>query len=390
MVAREAMAHGRPVVATAVGGLARRVEDGVTGAARPRPRSGRSPGCHRPECSPTGCDDDAWVDVPVSGRRRSFRARWPSRRRFGSTTRSFGRSRLGCRGPGGAARLSHARRGPRGRLPGDAASDPVVAVFEDTPPSLGLLPEGSVVVTPEGLCSDGMSWPTTLDGLARLARGADGDVLLVSRTSVLAEAGVGGLAAAIATDSACTSVSAVDGVHPFAPGLPPPAIDIPLAGAVLVRRQDLLLAIDEADRASGSDPAPARRSASVAHRAGDPAARSPRVRPPRLRRCSDDSPDAPPATTPSGSTSRSSPRILVDGSFLAHPLAGTQVQALALVRALCAAARTSPCSGRARSTHCRRGDRGGVREDPARRSRRRRPTGRLPPDEPGVLSPRAG
>ena len=35
MVAREAMAYGRPVVATAVGGLVEAVEDGVTGLVVP-------------------------------------------------------------------------------------------------------------------------------------------------------------------------------------------------------------------------------------------------------------------------------------------------------------------------------------------------------------------
>jgi glycosyltransferase involved in cell wall biosynthesis len=41
VVAREAMAHGRPVVATSVGGLPEAVEDGVTGALVP-PRDARA------------------------------------------------------------------------------------------------------------------------------------------------------------------------------------------------------------------------------------------------------------------------------------------------------------------------------------------------------------
>ena len=58
----------------------------------------------------------------------------------------------------------------------------------------------------------------------------------------LTRAILAGLRAALAGDSACTTVSFDEGSRPVVAGVPPPAIDHPRAGVVLVRRIDLLLA----------------------------------------------------------------------------------------------------------------------------------------------------
>ena len=94
-----------------------------------------------------------------------------------------------------------------------------------------------------------------------------------------------GLRAALAGDSACTTVSFDEGSRPVVAGVPPPAIDHPRAGVVLVRRIDLLLAWDEADLTGGFV------AGSPAETGGGPdrlraprVARAARIRPPQLRR----------------------------------------------------------------------------------------------------------
>ncbi len=67
MVAREAMAYGRPVVATAVGGLLDAVEDGVTGL---RVRSG-DPDALRAGLARVLSDDALRARLGVAARRRA-------------------------------------------------------------------------------------------------------------------------------------------------------------------------------------------------------------------------------------------------------------------------------------------------------------------------------
>ena len=273
------------------------------------------------------------------------------------------------------------------------AAGPIVALCETSSVSADLrptLPEGSVVATLSATAievTDGTSYTATLDGLTELVRSSEGDVLLVSSSALPARADVSGLVRSLASDSVCTTVSLDDRSRPAAPGLPPPALDAPRPGVVLVRRDDLLLAADEADLASSYGDRPSvtgceplvgsvlslldrpgfvhRAFGAESHVAGAPEGSSP-----RRRRAAE-------------------ARILVDGSFLAHRLAGTQVQALALVRALVGRARTSRCSVPARSIPRSRRLSRARRADSRSGARAGRTAGRRPPDVADPLPPRA-
>ena len=126
-----------------------------------------------------------------------------------------------------------------------------------TPEAVALLPEGTLVATVacptpsmpdlELRAAGAQELPPTLPGVVGFVRTGDGDALLVSDAALLDGRVLAGLEEALANDSACSTVSVDDDSRPIAPGLPPPAIDGPRAGVVLVRRDDLVLAIDEAE-----------------------------------------------------------------------------------------------------------------------------------------------
>jgi glycosyltransferase involved in cell wall biosynthesis len=213
---------------------------------------------------------------------------------------------------------------PRGDTPTDG---PLTVLFEGagaTPDALAALPAGTVHVT---VTENG------LHDLLRVVRSSSGDVLLVSDSDLLTRPALAGLRRALADDSACTTVSVDERSRPTAPGLPPPGIDSPRAGVVLVRRDDLVLASDEGDltgRFVGGSRANTDAGPIVAgllalldrpgfvHRAygleGEVAPIGQRFDHSPARRAAAD--------------------VLIDGTCLAHPLTGTQVQVLALVGGL--------------------------------------------------------
>ena len=97
-----------------------------------------------------------------------------------------------------------------------------------------VVPAGSPIVTvrPNGALSavapDAGRWAATMSGLPDLARDAPHDVLILSSPAVtLTAATLGALQHTLALDSACATVSVVDGIGDPRDGLPGPVNDSP-------------------------------------------------------------------------------------------------------------------------------------------------------------------
>ena len=275
-----------------------------------------------------------------------------------------------------AEQLAH-----RASLGTPCPTEPLVAFVEDaaaTPEALADLPPGTLVVTPAG---------KGVDKLVEVVRSNQRDVLLVSDAKLLTRPALSALRRALADDSACTSVSVDDNSRPFARGLPPPGIDFPRAGVVLVRRDDLLLAVDEADLTARFV------AGSAEETGGGPivaALLSLLERPGFIHRACGLDGEVPPARVPDRRRVRpASGGVVIDGSCLAHPLTGTQVQVIALVDALARAGADIIGDATARgASERRRPARAPDRRRPVRRARSTWSSGRLPPSVPDRLAAR--
>lgn len=174
----------------------------------------------------------------------------------------------------------------------------------------------------------------SLDELRALVVAHDLDVLLVAGPTVPSPELVDALAAGLAADSACASVS-LDRTSPWIDSrLPPPSTARPRAGAVLVRRDHLVLALDEVERLA----TPEVRLIDVPTGRGVTAdALASLVRPGFVHRACAGPPPPP------GEPASAAPRVgvgpfdaevVLDGRALAFPLSGSQAQLIGLLGGL--------------------------------------------------------
>jgi glycosyltransferase involved in cell wall biosynthesis len=227
-----------------------------------------------------------------------------------------------------------------------APASPLTVLVErrrDLEGVLEIVPQGSLVVD---VSSDGpepnvhprgtqlAAHAESAGELLEIARSETGDVLLVSDGDLLTASALGELRSTFIDDSACATACVDDVSRVRVSGVPPPAVDRPRPGVVLLRRDHFLLALEEADLVGRDDIGLTRGRAAATgvvadvltcvdrpgfvHRAIATEQREPTtaIRPP-----------------PRASKSRSA-RIVLDGRCLAEPFSGTQLQVLGLLGGL--------------------------------------------------------
>jgi glycosyltransferase involved in cell wall biosynthesis len=213
--------------------------------------------------------------------------------------------------------------------PRDAPGGLVVVVVGEGADGDALpLPDDSVVLT---VAAGGA---TTLANVREAVAERPRDLLLLSGDAVPSESLLVGLRRALDADASCATVSIDPDAPSPSPGVPPRAVGRPRPGAVLVRRDHLLLALDEdplgAARADGS-PEPARGDELVE----DVLARL--ERPGFVHRAfaaagAEETPRR--ASTEGRARGRGAAGVVFDGRSFAYTLSGTQVQTIGLLGGL--------------------------------------------------------
>lgn len=202
------------------------------------------------------------------------------------------------------------------------------------------VPSGSLIVSTVELPSrvarqsiESVAIPSSPAALSELLRARETDVLLLSERRLLTRDCLTALRAGLTADSECATVSVDEKSTRREAALPPPGVVNPRPGAVLARRDHLMLALDEAEYTAGGEAPPSHPTAEdglighvltvlarpgFLHRAVAPAAEAP-PRPP----------------VPRGAVAAPfAADVVLDGRSLDRPISGTQVQLFGLAGGL--------------------------------------------------------